>query len=312
MLRLHRYIVALILWLTFFFNVERIDLVVDAKNVSDIASPIYIVVGLVAVLGVLLPRWEWFSIWKMLFLSLVCVGIGYTFSKHPILGDLYTFVSLFELSSVLVTAVLSYTVGRLIADFVDTVRSFVITDSDKRVYTREQVEAVIRREMQHSRRVNRPLSVMVLDPAGEHAEVALSATAREIQKLLLKRYSLVSLLRLLLRTLRRTDIVLDRTEQGRVVVIMPEVRHEQIEAVIARLNESTRRRLGFTLRYGVASFPHHGLTFEELMRSAERNLRTWPEAVAPPDQPPGTAYAGNGHGAERVAETEIVTRAAAD
>jgi GGDEF domain-containing protein len=254
------------------FNVERIDLNVGTSNISNIASPIYIVTTLMVVLGVLLPQWKRVPLWTINLIALAACALALLIDQQPVWGDIQIFVTFFEVAAVMISATLSYQVGRLSADFIETVHSMMFTDLDGRVYGADEAEPVIKREMQSSRRANRPLSVMVLDAKADRDAVALQATAREIQGILVKRQSLVALARLLPRTLRRTDFVLHEVGDGRLVVVMPELRKEQAGAIIDRVSQVAQRRLGLSVQYGVASFPDNGVTFEELVYQAEQEL----------------------------------------
>jgi GGDEF domain-containing protein len=272
MLRLNRYILALVLWLTFFFNIERLDLNIGTPDVFNISYSVYIAAVAMVVIGLILPQWRRRSIWLVEVIALLGFVIASSINDRPAWGGGYTYLSLFELVAVMVTATLASMVGRLTADFIDTVRSLIFTDAEGRVYDIQEAQSIIKREMQYTRRVNRPLSIMMIEADSTGPRANLQATAQEIQRLLAKRYSLMALSRLMARTLRRTDFILEQAHEGRLVLVAPEMRKEQTDAIIERLNEQAQRRLGISLRSGVASFPDEGVTFEELLYQAEQDL----------------------------------------
>jgi GGDEF domain-containing protein len=273
MLRLNRYILALVLWLSFLFNIERLDLDIGNPDLSNIASPVYVVVIIMVVLGILLPQWKQVPLWRVHIIAALSFGVALFVDGRPTWGDQYTYISLFGLTATLVSVTLAYVVGRLSADFVETVRALLFSEMDGQVFGTGQADNVIRREMQYSRRTNRPLSVMLVDAKHSGREVNMQATAQEVQRLLAKRHNLVALTRLIARTLRRTDFILDQTDEGRLVLVMPELRKEQAEAITKRLSERARHRLGLTLHWGMASFPDNGVTFEELIYQAEQAIQ---------------------------------------
>lgn len=272
MLRLNRYIIALVLWLSFLFNVERLDLNVGSSNISNIASSVYVVAAIMVLLGVLLPQWRRVPLWRVNLIAVVSFLVTVLVDQRPFWGDIQTFVTIFELMAVVISATLGYLVGRLSADFVETVYGMMFVDLDGRVYGAAEAEPVIKREMQSSRRGNRPLSVMVLDAKVDSGKINLQETAREVQNILVKRQNMVALARLLPRALRRTDFVLHEVGDGRLVVVMPELRKEQTTTIVNRLTQVAQRRLGLSVKYGIASFPDNGVTFEELVYQAEQNL----------------------------------------
>ncbi|HEX6287621.1 MAG TPA: hypothetical protein VFZ66_00445 [Herpetosiphonaceae bacterium] len=272
MLRLNRYILALVLWLSFLFNIERLDLNIGKPDVFNISYSVYLAAALMVVVGLMLPQWRRRSTWLVQSIALIAFIVASSINDRPNWGGGYTYLSLFELASILVTATLAHQVGRLSADFIDTVRSLVFTDTEGRVYDMHEADSIIKREMQYTRRVNRPLSIVLIEADGNGSQVNLQATAQEIQRLLARRYSLMALSRLVARTLRRTDFVLDQANEGRLVLVAPEMHKQQTDSIITRLNEQAQRRLGISLRSGVASFPDQGVTFEELLFQAEQDL----------------------------------------
>ncbi|HEY0601302.1 MAG TPA: hypothetical protein VGD58_00260 [Herpetosiphonaceae bacterium] len=271
MLRLNRYILALVLWLSFLFNIERLDLDIGSPDVFNISYGAYIAAVMMIIVGLTLPQWRRRSHWLVGVLAVVSFIVASSIDDRPAWGGGYTYLSLFELFAIITTATLAYTVGRLSADFIDTVRSLIFTDTEGRVYDMNEAENLIKREMQYTRRVNRPLSILVLEADGARAD--LQVTAQEIQRLLAKRYSMMALARLMGRTLRRTDFILDHAKEGRLVLVAPEMHKEQTAAIVERLNDQARRRLGISLRSGVASFPDQGVTFEELLYQAEQDMQ---------------------------------------
>lgn len=272
MLRLNRYILALVLWLSFLFNIERLDLNIGTPDVFNISYSAYIAAVLMVVIGLMLPRWRRRSAAIVGVCAVLAFIVASSIDDRPAWGGGYTYLSLFELFAIVTTAMLAYAVGWLSADFIDTVRSLVFTDTEGRVYDIQDADSIIKREMQYTRRVNRPLSLLLIEADTTGRNVDLQATAQEIQRLLAKRYSLMALSRLMARTLRRTDFILDQAREGRLVLVAPEMRKEQTTAIVARLNEQAHRRLGIALRTGVASFPDQGVTFEELLYQAEQEL----------------------------------------
>lgn len=273
MLRLNRYILALVLWLSFLFNIERLDLDIGSPDVFNISYGAYIAAVVMIIVGLTLPQWRRRSHWLVGVLAVVAFIVAASIDDRPAWGGGYTYLSLFELFAIITTAALAYSVGRLSADFIDTVRSLIFTDTEGRVYNINEAENLIKREMQYTRRVNRPLSILVLEADANGARADLQATAQEIQRLLAKRYSMMALARLMGRTLRRTDFILDHAKEGRLVLVAPEMHKEQTAAIVERLNEQAQRRLGIALRSGVASFPDQGVTFEELLYQAEQDMQ---------------------------------------
>lgn len=272
MLSLPRYVVALFLWVSFFFNIERLH--INKSELVNIAFPVYLLVTGLLVLGLVLPQWRPISVATMLVIAFVSFWIAKVLYGRPYWGEAYTYLTLLELAAVLITAALAHRVGLLTADFVETVRGLFLSDLDGRVHPSDQTETLIKREMQSARRRNYPLSILLVEADTAGSTVELNATAREIQRLLIQRLGLVRLTRLLALNLRPSDSIVEEIGQRRWLLMTSEVQRAQAATILQRLNDQTKRQFGIRLRYGAASFPEEGLTFEDLMTKAEQDLKT--------------------------------------
>ncbi len=272
MLSLPRYIVILFLWVSFFFNIERLH--INKSEVVNIALPVYLVVTALLVLGLVLPQWRSVSATTMLLIAFVSFWIAKLLYGRPFWGDAYTYVTLLELAAVLITAVLARQVGQLMADFVESVRALFLSDLEGRVVSADQAEGIVKREMRSARRRNYPLSILVVEADAAGATVELSATAQEIQRLVTQRLGLVRLTRMLAQNLRPSDSIVEEVDQRRWILMTSEVHQAQATAILQRLNDQTKREFGVRLSYGAASFPDEGLTFEDLVAKAQEDLKT--------------------------------------
>ena len=272
MLSLQRYIFLLVVWIAFFFNIERLH--VNRNALINITLPTYIIVTAVIILGLMLPRWYRFSaifVYGVAILSFVVTKLLY---DRPYWGDAYTYLTLFEFASILVTAVLAHRVGQLIADFGETVRALLLTGVDKRVHPQEQAEIIAKQEMLSARRRNYSLSMLLIEADTASAKIKPSTTAHEIQQLLTRRMGLVTLTRLLATNLRTSDSIVDGSEQGRWLLMTAELDRTRASMILDRLNAQSTKGLGIRLKFGIASYPEQGLTFEDLLVRAEQDLKS--------------------------------------
>ena len=272
MLSLPRYILILVLWLTFFFNIERLH--INKTELINIAPSVYLLVAGLVVVALMLPQWRSTSTAIMLAIAFLGFAVTKLTGGRAFWGDAYTFVTLFELTAVLITVTLAHRVGQLTAGFVETLRALLLSDLDGRVHPPDQAEAILKREMQSARRRNHPLSILLLEADPKGAKIALSATAQEIQRLLTRRLGHVTLTRLLANSLRPSDSIVHEIEHGRWLLMTSEVRQDEASAILERLNNQTTGALGIKLKYGMASYPDQGLTFEDLLAKAEQDLRS--------------------------------------
>lgn len=299
MLRLHWYTLTFILWTLFFFNVERLD--IGGINVLNISTRVYILAMFLIGLALILPHWIQTSLLGMNIVALFLFVVSQSTQSRLIFAEVHpTYVRLFELGAVLISTSLAHKVGQTTVDFVETVRTLLLYDMPNTFLTAAESDSRVSYEMQYARRENRPFTVIAISPGSEQEEETVhSATAREIRDLLTRRYRLLALSRLIAWRIRRTDFVLDRSQEGQLILVAPKVQNEQATEIIERLQEQIDRQLGIKCNWGMANFPAEGVTFEELVDRARQNLdsnRVYKSA--------GHTFSTNGQEAQKSNRTE--------
>jgi hypothetical protein len=96
-----------------------------------------------------------------------------------------------------------------------------------------------------------------------------SFDAEEIIKEMLKRYATNKMMRLLDRELRRSDLVLGRSKDNEIVLVLPETNAGGTNVLARRISQTVREQLGIDVAVSYASFPDEALTFDDLLRRAE-------------------------------------------
>lgn len=144
----------------------------------------------------------------------------------------------------------------------------------------ETGDAVVRhafqRELVRSRRHDRPLSVVVVEPRPVPAAEGPSAPGgdrpvrREAER---RRSARRSLAVAASQDVRRIDSVWRHGSKG-LVLICPETPCSGAETTAARLARSMDLRLGVRVVWGAASYPEDGASFDELVGVAERRRST--------------------------------------
>jgi hypothetical protein len=271
MLRFQLHVLIFVLWLALLFNFERLDIAI--LDDIDIATPIYLASAVVGVIGLLFPWRRYRSAIVALTIGIVAFAVAKFIGDRPLWGGQYSLSTMFELGAVLITAVLATITGRQFNNFLDMIRALIGLDIGGPVYSPEEGEAIIKREMQYSRRANRPLSVLVVEASPTTVRQDLQAAAEELRQLFAERYGQVALTRVFARTLRQTDFMVDWADKGRLVIIAPDTRADQVRNLVRRLNDLSQKELGAPLRCGVASLDDHGYSFEELLSQAEQDLQ---------------------------------------
>jgi hypothetical protein len=138
------------------------------------------------------------------------------------------------------------------------------------VLDEEAAAQAVEAELARSRRHGTPLTFLLLEPS-EHGrvpdfEVTMSRVSRAAQAELVRAYVREQACELIAEQVRRSDIVV--CAEDRFLVMSAVTDTEGTEMLAARMLGAAKYRLGLQLRTGVASFPNHGTTYEELVAVA--------------------------------------------
>lgn len=270
MKKLRLNIVALVIWLTVFFNIERLD--IGGNDTINLDSGVY----LVAVVAMILPLISFFQQRSVLFTlvpTLMLLALVLVISPSQDLGDFYTYITLVEITMLTVLAVLGHRVGQSLAEFRRAVEIVTLKDSTSRLYDLARANELVRTEMSSSRRTQRPLSLLIFQADASSLNMMMHRFVQDLQRSMMQRYVLAMTARVLSRNLRRTDLIIEDGKPGRLVLVTPDTPGESAMLLGQRLVQLVQDQLGITARYGTASFPDQALTFDELLDVAEHRLR---------------------------------------
>lgn len=285
MKHLRLYTIGLLLDLSIFFNIERLDYRSD--NIIDIQSFVYVLTVIaVASFFVVPPLWRGSGyISVLLWVSTYFICRLVIFYRGPLIGSPNMYIVITELYFFSTSVLLAYRVSRCFHDFEQAVENITFTNTTRRVRQLEEATEDVQIELVRSRRYQRPLSVLVVEPLPGSIQVALHRTVQEVQRAMMGRYVLMSLARLVSNELRRTDLVLEQRDRGRFIILSPETDADRSSILANRIQLVATEQLGMSIACGVASFPDGAFTFEELVARAEANLHP---PVRAPDLPSHT------------------------
>lgn len=283
MTHLRRTIVIFIIYLTIFYNLERIDF--GATNVIDISSFVYIV-SFLAGLSVITIPFLWrhnrlvpLSIW----LTIYAIGKLLLMQQRPIFGGSFSYLSIAEAALISIAVLLGRELAVDLHDFEEAVRNITLSGVSRRIKSLEQANEEIEIEILRSRRHNRPLAVIVVEPDEKSIQAQLHRAIQEIQQAMMARYIVTSLARVIGNQLRRSDLVIDQHEQGRFIIFSPDTNAQELAILLERVRAATSKQLNINLNLGYASFPEQAFTFDELVRLAEQKLIPQEKALAMTD-----------------------------
>jgi GGDEF domain-containing protein len=265
---LRRSIIALIIHLAVFFNIERLD--IGEENLVNIHSFVY-VLSLIAVLAVILlpffrkrPVWVSFASWGVVY-GVILLAF---FSNWALVG-LNLYLSITELVLLLIAVWLAHQVSLDLQDFEQAVINMTLPQVSRQVRRLNDSSDEIQTEMVRSRRHRRPLSVLVIKPDPNSINTAIHRTIQEVQQAMMTRYVVTSLTRVVSDVMRRTDTIFEQPNANQFIVLSPETSATNSSAFVERIKAAASEKLGVDVICGVASFPDNALTFDELVREAE-------------------------------------------
>ena len=270
MKRLRNSLLLLLLVMGVFLNIERLDIGANL-DIVNLQSFVYIIGAMAVFANLLLPEfWRPPAILSLGFWTVVYLVLKVTlFNIRPLIGGVYTYLTVTELALMALFVLASARVATDLFDVQDTVANVTLEDVSDRVKRIDQAEDDITKEFARSRRYDSPISVMVLKVHPEDVEFNIQRTTEEVLQGMMKRYATNKLVRLLDRELRRTDLVLERTKDDQIVLVLPETNSGGTDILADRIRDSVKQQLGIDVSAGFASFPDEALTFEDLLRHAE-------------------------------------------
>lgn len=289
---LKRSILALLIALILFFNIERLRLD-EGESVVDLQSFVYALGAVVVGLTIIYPALRRASttltlgLWTAVYLLLKVLILPD--EDHPIIGDVHIYVTLTEIAFIGILGILARNLARDLCDFEDAVENITLGDASRRVQPLEDAGEEIETELVRSRRHHRPLAVIVVEPQKESLQAALHRTVQQVQQAMMARYVFTSLGRLLAATIRRTDFVFADLAKDRFIVFCPETDLKGSLDLVDRIHAVSSTKMGITVACGIGSFPEEALTFEELVRQAESHRDTVP--IQPIQRPIGISDA---------------------
>jgi GGDEF domain-containing protein len=262
--------ILLVLWLTFLFNIERLDF--DRTSPFNLASSVYVLAAGTVVLSLLVRLSR-----RQMYLAILGVLAAYAVGKGLHLSTFFTgvrkYLTITEVVALLVTAGLSWWVSLALNDFRDAVEAISMPEGRAQLLSYDKVQERIRAEMGRARRHQRPISVAMIELDPSTFEAALHEAVRDAQAAMIERYVQVRLGLFLSKQVRGTDVIAHRPEGGRFLLLAPETPSDQTNELLKRLARDVEEQMGIRFRYSIADFPNGALTSEELLRKVAEDLQ---------------------------------------
>ena len=128
----------------------------------------------------------------------------------------------------------------------------------------------IKIELTRSRRYDRPLGLVVIEPESEDGIVAREML-KSVQQDMLHRFTLARIGQIINDRIRQTDFVV-KDHHRRFIILCPETDLENTILFGSRISQAVEERANFHVLWGVAAFPEEALTFDDLLFKARERL----------------------------------------
>jgi GGDEF domain-containing protein len=197
----------------------------------------------------------------------------FLFYQQPLIGEVYTYITITEVTFLSVLIWLAHRTARSLQDFEEAVENITMVNINGRVRSLDDASEDIQIEMFRSRNHHHPLSVILVEPEPDSFKVMLHQAVQEVQNTIMNSYVITKLADSLSRHLRRTDLVLEERDRGRFVILCPDTNVKDLKILVEYIQATAVQILGVSVRYGTATFPDEALTFEELVHQAEKKLQ---------------------------------------
>lgn len=263
----------LLVVLSLFFSIERFDF--GQNNIIDVHSFVYVLGTVAVVATILLPGFAkrpassvillWFLIFALFKLLLL--------SERSIWGGIYTYLTLTEAVFVLVLVYLAHRVARNYYEFQQAAEYVSLADAGRHLLRVEDASQEIGREMSRSRHFHRALSVIIVSPDKKSLVKVVPRLMEEIQRNVAELWTAARLSNTIKEQLRVVDMVMEDRENGRFIILCPEIDTLGANILTDRVGKALSDQLGVNISYGIASFPQEALTFETLLTQAGSQLK---------------------------------------
>jgi hypothetical protein len=272
MTNLRKSILLILIALAIVFNLERLDFV--EENIINIQSFVYPLI-FISILSILFIPWLWHSTVSLPVLVWVSVYFAlrvFVFKNRAILGGVDTHLTITELTFLVVSILLACDLARRIDEYEEIVAKVALPSAGRKVFQWDDASEEIKSVMAGSRRHNRPLSILLVEPAKITLKPELKRVLLDLQKLMLTRFISASLAKLISKEARRTDLIVEKDDKQSFLILCPETTPEGSDAFGKRIQYIAEDKLGVPVNFGMASFPDDALTFDDLLQKARFDL----------------------------------------
>ena len=263
-------LILLFLYLFIVFNIEKLSFgtstVIEFHRFVDILITVMIISILIFRVFRKLSSYGNLAFWVIIYFGL------WFFVDKKAPPQINLQVTLIEVIFVSVAAVLSRDVAKSIHEMESTLDRLFFASFRGRTMSLDEASEEIENELVRSRRYQRSLTVLVIEPDSDSISQSLMPSTEEIKHNLANRYAMGKVSEVINATARRPDLIIKLDQPERFILVCPETSVSSSNMLIQRIRSAVESDLGITVSCGVASFPEDALTFEDLLQKANTKL----------------------------------------
>jgi len=269
MKHLQLFIAALIIWLIFLFNIERLTRSVDIRSYT------YIFVALVAMITIMVPRLSGPAFSMILVIPVPIFLIIKSFyevggwQENLMVGNALP-LTVTQLAAIILTGLLARQISHRLVEFNDVVATITFGRIGHPPPSFAEEQGVMYNELKRARHYHRPLTVMAMKVDPETINGVLPKMLEELQHTMLSEYLYARLARILDEKLLDFDTIVRRDDC--FILLLPETTEEKSPGLVKRLEEAVKSQMGIQLKIGTAVYPDDAMTFERLIETAVQNV----------------------------------------
>ena len=256
MLHFRLIVAGLIIWLFFFYNIERI------YEPFNIASFVYVVsaLGAVFVISKKTSRQEWATGVFVASLGLLFV-LKYQWG-YPILGASLP-ITVTEVVAIGITLRLAYRLSIHVERFEEGAIDLALVSEPADF---EAQQAAMYAEVRRAREFERPLTVAYLRGNEQDLKTALNSLVERSQRRASERFAHAQIAAIARSQLRDCDLLAQ--DGNGYVVMLPETDREQAGEILKRVETAIFEQLQVGFKHGLANLPVEEVTFTGLLERA--------------------------------------------
>jgi hypothetical protein len=271
MSHLNRSLVVLVFFLAIVFNVERLPF--TSQTLFQLHVFVEPLIAVSIIITFLIPRVQRFTmLFQLAFWTVVYFGLLFLFERAGGLEILSLQLMLTEITVLLIAVAIAHDIASELREIEGSLDRLIYSTFSGRTVKLDDAGEEIKIELTRSRRYQRPLTLLVIEPETSTLREDLQPTLKEIQHNLARRYAMARISEILNQEARRTDLIVKQDHPDRFILLCPETASTDSNTLIRRIQDSVQDSLGVTVSWGIASFPEDGLTFEGLVGKAHNKL----------------------------------------